>query len=1088
MSSPAFGALYGGYKYESPEARALGSINTGSYDYRDQGKFMSKIAGDVSYMAAYMRKMQKGIDDANQNIIQQIQSLIEEIIVLFGGGGDTGFDFGDLKYIFQAFGAFFGFQPGMQLPINLFGAAWHFFFNYIVPLQDFKELFDTLIDASIATMLDMFGEVPIVGQAVQQLAVLLSTFRDQVDPWLDLLGSMSEALGNPNVDPTLWNAFWNNFAPVWDFLYGIFQPFLGPTQGTTANIFSTIGSTWASIDIFGTPLVNVIPNAVNFVANTIENLDLSNKTIQEIGYFWSNLMTFLGDPVLAIAEFDPNGPWGDIMQNYLSPVFTRAQFIVDLVGSVLGSGVSGLGTGNVSLPSNINDVPILGLVIQWIKETLIDPILGGTTNTISDFQSWLEGKLQNLSPQGILSLVGLGTGTIPAGVIVPGQQLSGVVNSTVIPALDATKIVTGQFAASLIPNLNASIINAGTFVSSLIPSLDASKIITGELLPSLIPNLDAAKIVSGNLNDAITIGEQTLYSLQQNANDAINQIGDATNAIALDVGAAANGFANALSGWLGGFATAWGGGGSVPAVAVTNAAESNKTVVSSTSQSVIDIKNLLPNMYGATALGSATNSVIFENNTLSGCTEFPTFIRASARLDSPAETDSQTAAAIFVVQDGPAKYLIIRANAFFTTFTYAKIQSNDPITNAGNCEIGCVVNGTKTVLSTPGQFVIPGNGLVTTAAEYSFTGIERAFKISGPGFAFAFTESGTTSQIGESYRYGGFGTDGWVRQTDTIIEVTDYVPPVWADELDMLVYGGGGGGAGGITYGFTGNTGGPGGGGQVSTHTFISGDIPSLISVTPGAGGGGGATGGAYAFAGGSGATTAVQYAPDTVMLIPGGGGGQPVGPPNPGGSPTDVVVRNTLYPGGPGGGFASGSGGAPGGGGAGGTWWSTGASAGGSGAKGGAVIAAIDMSVPGQFGYFSFFDVAISGPKSASVNTNETTGSATYTNLTTYGPEVTVNVGPSGMVLLCFDAQMHGNTAAGPMNYMSVQMSGANIRAANDDLSISYQTTNGSTQGAGVQRLLTELNPGPTTFTAKYRITGYSCNFRYRNLAAIPL
>ena len=319
MSSPAFGALYGGYKYESPEARALGSITTTSYDYRDQGKFMSKMAGDVSYMAAYMRKMQKGIDDANQNIIQQIQSLIEEIIVLFGGGGDTGFDFGDLKYILQAFGAFFGFQPGMQLPINLFGAAWHFFFNYIVPLQDFKELFDTLIDASIATMLDMFGEVPIVGQAVQQLAVILSTLRDQVDPWLDLLGNMSAALGNPNVDPTLWNAFWNNFGPVWDFLYGIFQPFLGPTQSATASVFSTIGSAWGSIEIFGTPLVDVIPNAVNFFANTVENLDLSNKTIEEVSQFWTNFNLAIGQFVTTVPrtalEF-----WEAIITSFFSSI------------------------------------------------------------------------------------------------------------------------------------------------------------------------------------------------------------------------------------------------------------------------------------------------------------------------------------------------------------------------------------------------------------------------------------------------------------------------------------------------------------------------------------------------------------------------------------------------------------------------------------------------------------------------------------------------------------------------------------------------------------------------------------------------
>lgn len=170
--------MYGGYSYESPQVRALGNITPQSYDYRDQGKTISKLVNDVSYMAGMQRKMQQGIDAANQNVIQQIQGFISEILVVFAGGGDTGFDFGDLKYIFQGMGALFGLEPGVPLPVNLFDAAWHFFSNYLFPFSNFEEAINTMVDNFIATVLDVFGEVPILGQALQQLAAIISWIRD----------------------------------------------------------------------------------------------------------------------------------------------------------------------------------------------------------------------------------------------------------------------------------------------------------------------------------------------------------------------------------------------------------------------------------------------------------------------------------------------------------------------------------------------------------------------------------------------------------------------------------------------------------------------------------------------------------------------------------------------------------------------------------------------------------------------------------------------------------------------------------------------------------------------------------------------
>lgn len=129
-------AQYGSYKYESRESRALSTITTESYD-RDQQKNLIKLNQDVSYMAAYMRKMQKGIDEANENFLEQIQSFINNLIVLFGGGDTQGFDFGDLKYIFQAIGALFGFSTPTRTPSSVTN---YFSTNYLADSPDFSDV------------------------------------------------------------------------------------------------------------------------------------------------------------------------------------------------------------------------------------------------------------------------------------------------------------------------------------------------------------------------------------------------------------------------------------------------------------------------------------------------------------------------------------------------------------------------------------------------------------------------------------------------------------------------------------------------------------------------------------------------------------------------------------------------------------------------------------------------------------------------------------------------------------------------------------------------------------------------------------
>jgi len=172
--------------------------------------------------------MQQGIDAANQNVIQQLQSLINDFLVLIGGGGDTGFDFGDLKYILQAIGSLFGFGSGLSLPINLANAASHFFQEYMLGLANFDEAVNTIIDTALNTLLDLFGEVPVIGQAVQNLAVFITSIRDGLKNLVDNI--IQAFTGIPIIGGAI-SAVLTNFKNFFNGLFGQDTPKSTITSG-----------------------------------------------------------------------------------------------------------------------------------------------------------------------------------------------------------------------------------------------------------------------------------------------------------------------------------------------------------------------------------------------------------------------------------------------------------------------------------------------------------------------------------------------------------------------------------------------------------------------------------------------------------------------------------------------------------------------------------------------------------------------------------------------------------------------------------------------------------------------------------------
>jgi len=711
---------------------------------------------------------------------------------------------------------------------------------------------------------------------------------------------------------------------------------------------------------------------------------------------------------------------------------------------------------------------LVGGILRWVLATLIGdvegiPVVGPLVEDVVDP---LANVFANLL--GILGVVGSDVNLV--GAPSAGNFEALVADVQDIPLLaDLAALISGV-GGTVIGDVSSAITTAQSDASS------------------------AVSDVTALIRDVVTA--------QSYASSAVSQIEDASTAIASGATAATTDFGQAVQGMLGNLVQGFGFGNpgnlSPPQGASTysaaDAAGAAQVVVSTTQQqggSLSQIQAQLPSFYGGGGSGGLSAAVSISGSLPRGLAALAagaTPATSAAVYTTPATTDSHTVAAYWWVADGEAKYLFLRGNSTLSTCVYAKIQSNDPVAGTANCELVAVVAGQSTVFTT---FALPGSGALVAGQPYSVAAVGDVFTVSGPSdLNVVYTDSGGVSQVGAAYRYGGFGTDGWVRQVDeyTTAGSVSYVPPSWAtstDVADVVVVGAGGGGAGGAPF-YAGGGGGAGGWASLGRTAFGSVTSGSAWTGTVGAGGGGA---GPQSGNGGPGAASTLTI--PGVATLTGAGGAAGVYPGGPGGaSPGNISVDNTLYVGGEAQ-FANGGGLAPGGGGGGGLGVGAGAEndyPGGAGAPGAVWIAAIDTSVPGSIGGFSFFDNAAAGPQTDSVATQESTSSTTYTDLTTVGPEVTVTVGSSGMVLLAMDCYMTGLDTAGVQDFMGVALSGANTVAASDSAAVSYRVADGSGQGAGICRLLTGLTPGATTFTAKYRVTGATCQFSNRNLSVIPL
>lgn len=186
----------GGSGGSTREMAALRDIDsrTKSFVNRDFVQNIAWLNQSVDTLSQYTQKLQAGVESANKNFLEEIQGFWGDLFTLFAGLEPTGIDVGDVKYILQGIGAFFGINPDTPFPLNLIDAAWHFFSTYIVPVEQFTDLiFDTLIlwaeDLGLSeSFIDSLRELQ---EAIENVSSSFGEFFESIADLLSALGFIS---------------------------------------------------------------------------------------------------------------------------------------------------------------------------------------------------------------------------------------------------------------------------------------------------------------------------------------------------------------------------------------------------------------------------------------------------------------------------------------------------------------------------------------------------------------------------------------------------------------------------------------------------------------------------------------------------------------------------------------------------------------------------------------------------------------------------------------------------------------------------------------------------------------------------------
>lgn len=324
-------------QYKSQETRTLGYIDSTKYPdtNKDLEANLRRLNSFVDYLAQYIGTMQKGVDQASQDVLQRGRSILSNLTILLGGGSITDINFGDLQYFLPAIGALLGFDSSTPFPINLFNAAEHFLLGYVVPLDSWNIAIEDVID-NFMTALGLNDDFIAAVHLVLDNAARFTN---------DLTGLFNDLTGFLGV-------------------FNIFD-FTG-TGGTLGTLWSTFSGLISNFNV----------GSLGAIADPF---------LETLTPWLSALGTIIGvvDDILEAFTGGIGGGTGSL-SNPLN-------WLTDLLG--MFGGLLGLGTGSPSI-FNINNIPILGPLITALFAGFTGTVESGDQPTPDQVQSVTGGQSQ----------------------------------------------------------------------------------------------------------------------------------------------------------------------------------------------------------------------------------------------------------------------------------------------------------------------------------------------------------------------------------------------------------------------------------------------------------------------------------------------------------------------------------------------------------------------------------------------------------------------------------------------------------------------------------------------------------------------
>lgn len=269
MTGPGF-VGFGAPSTPSTSTAALQSIDSSTKTFvnKDFVKNIAWLNNSVDTLSQWSQKLQSGVDQANQNLFEQVEGIFADLFVMFAGLEPTGIHVGDLKYVIQGLGALLGINPDTPFPLNLAEAAWNMFSTYIIPGHQFSDL---IFDAIEAWAVDLGLSQGFI-ESISSLQKAFEGLWDALDTNINgLFEALSKLLGAflPSI---------NSLGDLWNSLVNLFD---GIPTTPLHNIFVRL------IDL-GIPFINALTAIVN--AGTAFLTPLSFISGSQIGDLGENFV------------------------------------------------------------------------------------------------------------------------------------------------------------------------------------------------------------------------------------------------------------------------------------------------------------------------------------------------------------------------------------------------------------------------------------------------------------------------------------------------------------------------------------------------------------------------------------------------------------------------------------------------------------------------------------------------------------------------------------------------------------------------------------------------------------------------------